>query len=339
MKDHDFDNKTHLLAGQINVTHEEYETMALGHLKELWTNYGELTEIWFDGGYTNTTKNRIKDMLDQYQPNAIVWRGQGMTPSTVAWIGTESGFPEEPDEIWSTGCSTLGGLGDPDSMHWCPKGCDTTLHKYDKWFYIPEIGVRSLETMVDIYHRTVGRNGVLELGVAVDKTGRIPQNHAQTYEQMGDFIRACYGTPLQTWVRKDVDLNGYVLELELDKPKVEIDRILLREDQWRGGQRIRQYTIHVQLEGAEEGEWTLFSKGQSIGNKRIDLYKKNTTTSSDQEALQPITIQGRIRFHAVMTTDVPMLREVSIFAPCPDPANFTGGDESSFLLHETSLQR
>ena len=335
MKDHQFENTTHLLPGQVNVTHDDYEAMALDHLQELWTNYGELTEIWFDGGYTTSTMNRLQTMLDTLQPNAVVWRGKGITKSAVAWVGTESGFPHPPNhgEIWSTGCDAIhedGPAGHPESSEWCPKGCDTTLQENDEWFYIPEVPIRSLSTMIDIYHQTVGRNGVLELDVAVDETGRIPYDHAQRYQELGDYIQSCYGTPLKQWTQ---NISGYVIELDLDAP-LWTDRILLREDQWRGGQRVRDYKVYVKMASTttdvdtnttNDWTWNLFSKGQSIGNKRIDFYdspKQKTKPSQLSQLPVPVLIRG-VRFHAVAARDIPLLREISVFAPCPDPSNFT----------------
>ena len=42
-----------VLRGQYNVSQSQYESIALGHLEELWSQYPNLTEIWFDGGYTS----------------------------------------------------------------------------------------------------------------------------------------------------------------------------------------------------------------------------------------------------------------------------------------------
>jgi alpha-L-fucosidase len=41
-------NKTQ--PGQLNITQETYDTIVLQQLREIWSNYGTLDEIWFDGG-------------------------------------------------------------------------------------------------------------------------------------------------------------------------------------------------------------------------------------------------------------------------------------------------
>ncbi len=42
-------NRT-LQPGQLNITQETYENLVLQQLREIWTRYGTLDEIWFDGG-------------------------------------------------------------------------------------------------------------------------------------------------------------------------------------------------------------------------------------------------------------------------------------------------
>ena len=34
----------------MNITQSTYEAIVLQQLREIWTNYGKLDEIWFDGG-------------------------------------------------------------------------------------------------------------------------------------------------------------------------------------------------------------------------------------------------------------------------------------------------
>lgn len=38
------------LPGQVNVTQDQFEEVSVAAVSELWSQYGELAEIWFDGG-------------------------------------------------------------------------------------------------------------------------------------------------------------------------------------------------------------------------------------------------------------------------------------------------
>lgn len=42
-------NRT-LAPGQVNITQETYNNIVLQQLGEIWSRYGTLNEIWFDGG-------------------------------------------------------------------------------------------------------------------------------------------------------------------------------------------------------------------------------------------------------------------------------------------------
>ena len=95
------------------------------------------------------------------------------------------------------------------------------------------------------------------------------------------------------------------------------DRIWLRVDQGRRGQRIRQYKIYVRTT-IHPTEWTLFSQGHSIGNKRIDI----------NASMWMITA---LKIHVEMATDTPLFREVAVFEPCLDPNNFTLGSQRMVL--------
>lgn len=114
VKGHEVQPTTSLLPGQQNVTQSEFEDIAIAQLTELFTNYGDLTEFWFDGGIGNVV-DRVKDLMAKYQPNTAVFGGESVSANPVKWVGTESGMPIGP--IWSTGSS---GTGDPN-------GCDPSI--------------------------------------------------------------------------------------------------------------------------------------------------------------------------------------------------------------------
>ena len=134
--------------GQLNITQATYNGIVLRQLRELWTNYGNLDEIWFDGGfvhsywqrqihlcrfsYTQELRASIAAMLAELQPNSISFGGTGLTANAVRWVGNERG--DAPDPNWSTG--TGGGGGDPNSPIFCPAECDTTLQLFDRWFWV-----------------------------------------------------------------------------------------------------------------------------------------------------------------------------------------------------------
>eukprot|EP01129_Flabellula_baltica_P000871 TRINITY_DN10801_c0_g1_i2.p1 TRINITY_DN10801_c0_g1~~TRINITY_DN10801_c0_g1_i2.p1 ORF type:complete len:276 (+),score=41.57 TRINITY_DN10801_c0_g1_i2:24-830(+) len=99
---------TTLLPGQVRVTQDEFEEFAYKQIEELWMNYGDLGEIWLDGGYETDLKGRITNLLSKYQSDAAVWNGYGVSKNPIRWDGTESGKPSEP--LWSTGCEIGGGL-------------------------------------------------------------------------------------------------------------------------------------------------------------------------------------------------------------------------------------
>lgn len=87
-------NKT--LPGQRNVSEEDYMHIARQQVTELWTHYGNLTEIWVDSGLKG-----LGSLMEQLQPQAA-----GTPSNPTGWCGTESGYPSRdvgPGEIWSTG--------------------------------------------------------------------------------------------------------------------------------------------------------------------------------------------------------------------------------------------
>ncbi|KAF3766425.1 family 29 glycoside hydrolase [Cryphonectria parasitica EP155] len=288
--------------GEILVTNETYDEIVMAQLTELWTKYGTLTELWFDGGYSESQTEQLQDLLQEYQPQACIFNscttnGTCLSSNAIRWIGTETGLSDE--EIWSTGISNDG--GDPTSPYFAPAECDTTLQADDRWFWGEDQPLRPLDEMIDVYHQTVGRNCLLELDLAPDRSGLIPARHAALYKALGDFIRSCYGSPIDsTHFSNTTTATG--VSFTFDYP-TSIDRIVMMEDQ-TVGQVIRSYEVWAKIVDAEEMNgtlnvpWTLVSNGSSIGHKRIDLFDKAITVTD-------------VTVNATKFVDTPKWRSVS----------------------------
>ncbi|KAK2595478.1 hypothetical protein QQS21_006818 [Conoideocrella luteorostrata] len=270
-----------LSPGQVAITDDTYDQIVLDMLTELWGNYGKLTEIWFDGGYSATQKDKLQKLLQSHQPQAVIFNGCDnngtcVTPNPVRWIGNELGLA--PEENWSTG---LTDGGDPNSPYFNPSECDTTLQTGDRWFFGVGQPLRSIEEMIGVYHTTVGRNCLLELDVAPDRSGLIPAEHAARYKQLGDFIKSCYGKPIPHSRGRNEDKGVY--HMKFDYPTA-IDRIQLMEDQ-ANGQVIRSYEVYAKIvdiggvNGTLDVPWTLVSNGTSVGHKKIDIFEKPATVT------------------------------------------------------------
>jgi len=232
----------------------------------------------------------IKTLLNTLQPNSVVFGGSGLSPSPLRWDNTESGLPVYP--LWSTGCNSGG--GDPDSTEWCPAGCDTTLQDGDHWFWMPNTGIRSLSDLINVYHSTVGQNGVLELDFAIDRTGRVDPTHAQRYSELGQWIRNCYNSPIDS-----ASGNGTSFILTFSQ-SLKVDRVVIQEDQ-NYGQRIRAYQVETST--TIGGSWSSFSNGTSIGNKKIDIVK---------------SVISVIQFRLTITQAIapPVIAFFGAYAPC-----------------------
>ena len=256
------------------VSQVEYNAVVARQLTELWSNYGDLFEIWFDGGVL-TPKEGGADVLPlvkKLQPDAIAFQGPLGHENLIRWVGNERGTA--PDPCWATADSTtnsdgvkiIEGLhGRPDAPFWCPGESDFTL-RYNRsfeggWFW--KAGQDSLmfsvDELMEKYETSVGRNTNMLLGIVIDDRGLVPDADMKRIEEFGQAIRKCYGTPAATTSGKGMNIN-----LKLPS-KMVVDRVILQEDIAEG-----ERVLAWHLEGTKpSGENLILCKGTNIGHKRI----------------------------------------------------------------------
>lgn len=239
-------------------TQEEYNSIVLEHLTELWGNYGSLAEVWFDGGYNTKLTSNLTNLFSKLQPHVVAFQANGLMPSPVRWVGTESGLAPYP--CWST--ADKAGSGSPTSDQWFPAETDFTLQNGDNWFYNPHAGVHSPTDLRKMYEVSVGHNTALIIDFAPYPTGSLPQAQVDAAVTLGKYIHQCYDKPLL----QTSGSGKNILEL-VPSAAVTIDRIVVQEDQTKG-QLVRGFTI---IGIKSDGSRHVLTKGTSIGNKFIQI--------------------------------------------------------------------
>lgn len=245
-------------------TQQQYFQALLYQLNELWTKFGTLAELWFDGSHDPVIDPQLKKMVQSLQPNAII-NYPFITTNPFRWAGTEWGNPGYP--MWSTSILNITNgdyHGDPNASHWNPPESDFTLQRLDQWFYDWWVGVRPSSELISMYEATIGRNTMAIIDFAPQPDGSIPQDQMFTSHALGTFIRGCYeSAPI-------VAANGTRKTSYTLIPPVAgtwFDRIVVQEDQSKG-QLIRKFLINATLYSTN-ATVSLFANGSSVGHKFI----------------------------------------------------------------------
>jgi alpha-L-fucosidase len=252
-------------------------------------------------------------MTRKLQPGANIFSDVGWD---VRWVGNERG--EAGETSWSTftpmplpgkakagpgeNRDELNPVGTRNGNFWIPAECDVPLRK--GWFFHPaENGtVKSAERLFDIYLKSVGRGGCLDLGLAPDTRGLLHENDVKALAEFGDLLRRTFSDDLArkavlrpgnvrggarsgyqaknltdgdryTYWATDDKVTNPELVLEWKQPQT-FNLVRLRED-IRLGQRIAAFELDAWLDGA----WTTVGKATSIGACRILKLDREVTTA------------------------------------------------------------
>jgi alpha-L-fucosidase len=202
-------------------------------LRELLTNYGEISEVWFDGacGEGPNGKRQVYDwdgyfkLIRELQPGAVI----SIMGPDARWIGNEAGVTREsewsvipvvgdddlPDEKNPGGIAHLDAqaqdLGSRERIAavakqggrllWYPGQVDVSIRP--GWFYhaAEDDKVKTLDQLWDIYYTSVGGNAQLLLNIPPDKRGRIHENDARRLKELGDRLQATFAVNLAAKAR------------------------------------------------------------------------------------------------------------------------------------------
>tara|TARA_R110002124_G_scaffold235529_1_gene400822 strand:+ start:123 stop:1475 length:1353 start_codon:yes stop_codon:yes gene_type:complete len=270
-------NNPGLVISGIEAEQEKYKEVVKTQLTELWTQYGELFEIWFDGGVLPPDKGGIEmlSLLEKYQPNAVAFQGPYGYRNNIRWVGNENGVAPYP--CWSqadsttsaTGVIQIKGLnGSPEGDFWCPGEADFPLRKnafLGGWFWKEgeEDKIRLLEDLQTRYNETVGRNTNMILGVVVDDRGLVPEADVTRLAEFGESLEKRFSKPLGSTRGKGKEMH--IIKFSKVQP---VHDVIIEEDISKG-ERIREYKLY----GQQGDSWQEISQGSNIGHKRIEVIK------------------------------------------------------------------
>ena len=298
----------------------EYITYYRNQLKELLTGYGEINEIWFDGanggdgyyGGANEVRRIDREtyydwpntiaLVKELQPGIKIFSDAG---PDIRWVGNEHGFAGET--FWSTidrsklviGASDSKYLnkGDPGGDSWIIGQCDVSIRP--GWFYhaSEDSLVKTPGQLMDIYYKSVGRNGVLLLNLPPDRRGLIHENDVASLLKFRTRVDAIFSVDLARGASLLMQKTGedpLEVTLELEGPR-KFDHIVLGEEIEKG-QRVSRF--HVDAEIAE-GSWIKVAEATTIGYKRI-------------LQIDPVTT-SKVRVVIDASKNPPLLSEVGLF--------------------------
>lgn len=263
-------------------------------LKELLTNYGEVSEVWFDGAKGENAKAMVYDfkgywqMVRSLQPKAVMFSDVG---PDIRWVGNEAGNAGET--CWST-IDTIGmapgkadaaylNRGDPNGHLWVPAETDVSIRPGWFWHEAENNAVRTPQNLVNLYYESVGRNSLLLLNIPPNKDGLLESSDVKAIKRFRGILDETFKTNLAKNVAgaklTDKNLSTYVTiatnaPLIVDfKQKVVFDRGLLQEN-IAAGQRVEE----ALLEYWDGNQWKTISSFTTVGYKRLLRFKPITTS-------------------------------------------------------------
>ncbi|MFZ1529466.1 MAG: alpha-L-fucosidase [Ferruginibacter sp.] len=189
-------------------------------LQELFTQYGSIAEMWFDGAnggdgfYGGARETRKIDgslyyewpktisLIKKWNPDVIFFSDAG--PS-VRWVGNERGVAGEtnwntisPDTLFAgkPGIENLLNTGSEDGTQWIPAETDVSIRP--GWFYheAEDSLVKSPEKLFEIYLNSVGRGSTLLLNIPPDGRGLFHEQDIKALKGFKQILRRELGNNL-----------------------------------------------------------------------------------------------------------------------------------------------
>ena len=258
----------------------KYNQAVYQQLEELWSQYGSLYEIWFDGGIMSDKKtgiaDKVKVLLKKYQPDACLFQGPPGMNNILRWVENEDG--RTPYPFWSRINSVINNKGqeeivnskgDPNGRYWVSAEADFPNRNKNAWNggwlwrANEEQHLFTANDLMSRYYTSVGNNTNMLIGMGIDTSGLFPAADAKIFKSFGEKL-----IKRNTAVLDSINGLGNQHTISFKKP-TKINEIEISEDIAKG-ENIQSYRV----EGLQKGKWKQIAEGISVGHKRIQQFNE-----------------------------------------------------------------
>ena len=322
-----------------------YLTYYRNQLKELFTKYGPIVEMWFDGanggdGYYGGAREKRKingatyydwpktlDLVRSMSPNGIFFSDAG---PGVRWVGNERGIAGETN--WNTittdtlyagkgGIEKLLNTGQADGKNWIPAEVDVSIRP--GWFYHTKEDslVKTPEKLLSIYLSSVGRGSTLLLNIPPDRRGLFHENDVKSLRGFAELLKKEFGNNLAANAK--VSADTYRGNQKKFAPANLTDGN--KETYWTTDDAITTGSVVITLAKSQTIKYILLQEyiklGQRVQSFTVEVWKDNywekiagATTIGYKRILKidPIAAQ-KIRVTITQSKACPILSNIELY--------------------------
>ncbi|MBL7699879.1 MAG: alpha-L-fucosidase [Chitinophagaceae bacterium] len=324
---------------------EAYLDYYRNQLRELFTNYGPVTEMWFDGAnggdgyYGGAREMRRIDGRTYYNWPVTMGIVKEMAPDViffsdagpgVRWVGNERGIAGETN--WNTitadtlyagkaGIEKLLSTGSPDGKNWVPAEVDVSIRP--GWFYHENEDslVKSPEKLFDIYLTSVGRGSLLLLNVPPDKRGLFNENDVRSLKGFREILDREFARNLATGTDASSSSHRGNAD-QFSAAKVTDGN---KESYWATDDNVTKGSIELKLEKTSPVKYVVLQEyirlGQRVSEFNVEIaengqWKKiaEGTTIGHKRILKVENASGdRIRLNIISSRACPTISNIEVY--------------------------
>jgi alpha-L-fucosidase len=324
--------------------HPAYVIYYRNQMKELLSNYGTISEFWFDGAnggtgyYGGANEKRSIDrhvyydwtntwaLVKNLQPNILLFSDAG---PDIRWIGNENGFAGETN--WSTinTDSIIPGeanpsylnTGDPKGKHWIAGECDVSIRP--GWFYHSKEDsmVKTPRQLVDLYYKSVGRNAVLLLNIPPNRKGLFAEPDVRSLLQFGRILKETFGNNLAQAAKVEAS------NTRLNNKKFQAENIVDNSSSsyWATDDSLRSGWVEIKLPSTRSFDRIMLQEPIRFG-QRVEEFEVQAFVNGEYKTISsgttigykrllriPIVSTNRIRIIIKKANNCPAISNVGLF--------------------------